>query len=102
MPLAGFNLAASPTLAARVMHTRIPASRRRDRVTIGGLVKMSKQKVDSEHETDEIARLKQVEENYDELRKAVSETVLKLCEVQNRQTEDAITAQVKKWEDLDS
>ena len=36
MPLAGFNLAASPTLAARVMHPSIPASRRRDRVTVRG------------------------------------------------------------------
>ena len=98
MPLAGFNLAASPTLAARGRQ----AAHRVRGVTIGGLVKMSKQKVASEHETDEIARLKQVEENYDELRKAVSETLLKLCEVQNRQTDDAITAQVKKWEDLDS
>jgi|ETN02SMinimDraft_2_1059926.scaffolds.fasta_scaffold08743_5 DNA-binding Xre family transcriptional regulator len=47
----------------------------------------------------ENARLKRVEENYDELREVVSETLHKLCETQNRQTDDAITAQVKKWED---
>ena len=43
MPLAGFNLAASPTLAARVMHTSIPASRRRDRVTVRGTADMELQ-----------------------------------------------------------